>query len=71
MSRRRLGATVVILMACSVGVSSLKENWLSETDLASMPYTRTIGPSQILLTQGKSTDEFLIDSNKLKPKVDE
>lgn len=70
MSRIRLGSIMMLLLVFSIGISTLREQWILEEMLGSMPYTRTIGPTEILLTKGKSIDAFMDENNQLKSKLD-
>lgn len=71
MKRLRLAMLLLLLMVSSQSLTVLKEMWYAEDDIGAMPYSRVIGSPSILLTHGKSTEEFIRDAQKLKAKVDE
>jgi Inner membrane component of T3SS, cytoplasmic domain len=70
-NRRRLGITITILMAGLFGIFYAIDEWTGDDDLASMAYSRTIGPPSMSLMHGKSTEEFIAGAGELKLKVDE
>lgn len=71
MKRLKLAMWLLLLMVSSQSLTVLKEVWYAENDLGRMPYSRIIGSQWILLTHGKSTEEFIRDAQKLKANVDE
>lgn len=70
MSYRKVLGFASAVVLCVVGFVDAKSYFMSENDLAKMPYISTIGPTNILLTHGKSTDQFMQEAKKLKPELD-
>ena len=69
-NRRRLVITIAVLMAALVAISYIIDKWTSDDNMARMSFSRSIGPPSMLLIPGKSTEEFLAGTEKVKSKVD-
>lgn len=70
MSYRKVLGFATAIVFCVVGFFDAKTYFMSDGDLAKMSYISTVGPANILLTRGKSTDEFMQEAKKLKPELD-
>lgn len=68
---RRLAGIVLLMVGSASGVFYVKDQFSAENNLTYMPYTRTIGSPDILLTHGQTPDEFIAAARRLKPQVDE
>lgn len=67
----KLGISIAVLSTSLAGISYSIQQWSSDDDLSHMSYSRTIGPPSLLMTQGKSVDEFLQAGSVLKTKLED
>jgi len=67
----KLGISMVVFSISLVGIDFSIAKWSGDDDLSRMSYLRTIGPPYLLLSHGKSLDEFLQGAANLKLRLDD
>lgn len=69
--RRRLAVIVAVLMAAMISLIHVTDYLNSDSDLASMDFSRAIGPPAMLLVHGQAPEKFMAGASALQAEVDE
>jgi len=69
-NRRKLGITIGLLMAGLLGALHAIDKWNADDDLSRMTYSRNLGPPVIMLARGKSIEDFLQATAKMRLKLE-